>query len=74
ALDESQPAVQRVADFFTDLDVEVIDMTDHLRGIDPRQLIVNSFDSHPGVSTQYLTADVLTAAIQSTPVVSDAAG
>lgn len=59
AIDESAPAVGRVAGFFRDQGVEVIDMSDHLRGREPTSLIVNRFDTHPGIEAQKLAADAL---------------
>ena len=49
AIEESAPATIRIRDFFLERDVQVVDMTDVLRGYDGRQLIVNRFDAHPGV-------------------------
>ncbi|MGQ9890084.1 MAG: SGNH/GDSL hydrolase family protein [Aggregatilineales bacterium] len=59
AIDESQPAVQRVRAFFEEAGVPVVDMSDALRGHDPRQLVVNRFDSHPGVEAHRLAAAAL---------------
>lgn len=63
AVAESQPATVRVRDFFLERDVEVVDMTDVLIDKDPRQMIVNRFDTHPGLAAQQLAADQLYAAI-----------
>jgi len=59
AIAESQPATQRVRAFFEEAGVAVVDMSDALRGHDPRQLVVNRFDSHPGVEAHRLAAAAL---------------
>lgn len=59
AVEASIPATQRVRDFFQERDVPVIDMTEALIDQDPRQMIVNRFDSHPGIGAQHLAADAL---------------
>lgn len=63
AIDESQPATSRVKEFFEERAVPVVDMSDYLRGVDPAGLIVNRFDSHPGIQAQHLAADALYAVI-----------
>lgn len=64
AVEASTPATVRVRDFFRERDVPVVDMTDALRDQDPRQMVVNRFDSHPGVAAQRLAADQLYRAIR----------
>jgi hypothetical protein len=64
AIEESQPATSRVKAFFEERDVPVVDMSDTLRGQNPAGLIVNRFDSHPGISAQHLAADALYGVIE----------
>lgn len=59
AIEESQPAVQRVRDLFAGEDVPVVDMSEYLRGKDPRGLVVNRFDAHPGIEAHRLAAEAL---------------
>lgn len=59
AIDESQPAIRRVRAFFEETNVPVVDMSEVLRGYDPRQLVVNRFDAHPGVEAHWLAAEAL---------------
>jgi len=63
-VDESQPAVERVRDFFNEQGVTVVDMSDPLRQSGSPQLVVNRFDSHPGLEAQRLAAEFLTVAVQ----------
>ncbi|MFN8376466.1 MAG: SGNH/GDSL hydrolase family protein [Anaerolineae bacterium] len=58
-IDDSQPAVTRVRDLFESQGVEVVDMSDPLRGYDTSQLIVNRFDTHPSITAHRLAADAL---------------
>jgi hypothetical protein len=62
-IDDSQPAIQRLRDFLTEQGVEFVDMSDYLRGYDGNQLIVNRFDTHPGVLAHRLAAEALFTAI-----------
>lgn len=64
AVDESQPAVERVRQFFNEQGVPVVDMSDPLRQSGSPQLIVNRFDTHPGLEAQRLAAEFLTVTIQ----------
>jgi hypothetical protein len=64
-VDESQPATERVREFFNDQGVMVVDMSDPIRQSGSPQLIVNRFDTHPGLEAQRLAAEFLTVAIQS---------
>ncbi len=59
AIAESQPATQRVRAFFEDAGIPVVDMSDALKDHDPRQLVVNRFDAHPGVEAHRLAAEAL---------------
>jgi hypothetical protein len=63
AVQESVPATVRVRDFFLERRVQVADMTPVLIDKDPRQMIVNRYDSHPGIEAQKLAADQLYQAI-----------
>ena len=63
AVEESIPATVRVRDFFLERDIQVVDMTPVLIDKDPRQMIVNRFDAHPGIEAQKLAAEQLFAAI-----------
>jgi hypothetical protein len=67
AVEESIPATDRIRDFFLERDVPVVNMADVLIDQEPRQMIVNRFDSHPGVQAQRLAADALHDAISSLP-------
>lgn len=62
-IDDSQPAVARIAGFFADQGVQVVDMSAVLRGQDSRAMIVNRFDTHPSAAAHALAADALFAAI-----------
>lgn len=68
AVESSIPATVRVRDFFLERDVQVVDMTDVLLGKDPRQMIVNRFDAHPGIPAQRLAAEQLYAAVMAAPM------
>lgn len=59
AIDASVPATTRVADFFRAQGVEVVDLTDKLRQYPTTRLIVNNFDTHPGVLAQQIAAEQL---------------
>jgi hypothetical protein len=63
AVDASQPAVQRVRDFMIEQGVTVVDMSDPLKAHPAPDLIVNRFDTHPGVGAQRLAADALYTAL-----------
>lgn len=63
AVERSVPATVRVRDFFAERDVPVVDMTPLLIDEDPRAMIVNRFDAHPGVPAQHLAAEALYAAL-----------
>lgn len=45
-VEASKPMTTRVASWFTSHHVPTVDMTDHLIGRDPRDLIINPFDPH----------------------------
>ena len=62
-IDKSTPATKRVSDFFRSQNVQVIDMTDVLRGKSVSELTVNRFDSHPSVEADRLAAEQLYQAI-----------
>lgn len=59
AVDASVPATIRVGDFFRAQGVEVVDLTDTLRQYPTTSLIVNNFDTHPGVLAQQIAAERL---------------
>ncbi|MEO8395862.1 MAG: hypothetical protein ABI700_22900, partial [Chloroflexota bacterium] len=63
AIDVSTPATKRVGDFFRSQNVEVVDMSDTLRGKTTGELIVNRFDTHPSIEAGELAAEQLDAAI-----------
>ncbi len=64
AVDASTPATARVSDFFRSQGVQVVDMTDVLRGKSVGEITVNRFDSHPSVEADHLAAEQLYAAIK----------
>lgn len=60
AIPESQPALQRVRDFFADkADVQIADMSTVLEGKPTLDLLVNRFDSHPSIEANRLAAELL---------------
>ena len=63
AVEDSVPATVQVRDFFLERDVPVVDMTEVLIDKDPRRMIVNRFDAHPGIEAQHLAADWLYATV-----------
>jgi len=63
AVDASAPAVGRVRDFMIEQGVTVVDMSEPLKANPSPGLIVNRFDTHPGVVAQRLAADALYAAL-----------
>jgi hypothetical protein len=63
AIDASTPATKRVGDFFRSQNVQVVDMSDTLRGKTTSELIVNRFDTHPSIAAGELAAEQLYAAI-----------
>lgn len=63
-IEDSQPAVQRVAAFFAEQGVQVVNMTNILRGQDSRAMIVNRFDTHPSAAAHELAAQALYEAIR----------
>jgi hypothetical protein len=67
AVEDSAPAVARVKDFFESRDIQVVNMSDVLRDKNPYDMIVNRFDSHPGIPAQRLAAEQLYQAITSEP-------
>ncbi len=64
-IDASAPAVEQVVNYFTERGIEVVDMSEHLRGYPPTSLIVNSFDTHPGVLAHQLAAEALLEVLRS---------
>jgi hypothetical protein len=52
-----------VRDFFASQGVQVVDMTDVLRGRSIGEITVNRFDAHPSVAAHRLAADALYNAI-----------
>ncbi len=58
-IDASQPAIQRLRELFDSLGVEVVDMSEPLRGYETSQLIVNRFDTHPSIVAHRIAADAL---------------
>jgi hypothetical protein len=63
-IDLSIPALERITAFFEEHGVQVIDMSDTLRPYPVLEMIVNRFDTHPGVLAQRLAADSLAEAIR----------
>ena len=63
-VDASTPATQKVSNFFADQGVEVIDLTDTLRGKSPSELGVNRFDTHPSIEANQIAADLLYQTLQ----------
>ena len=58
-VDASTPATKKVSQFFSNQGVEVIDLTDILRGRSPGELGVNRFDTHPSILSNQIAADQL---------------
>jgi len=67
AVDASAPAVRQVGAFMRQQGVTVVDMSEPIKANPSAGLIVNRFDTHPGVAAQRLAADALYAAIQAEP-------
>jgi len=65
-LDASQPAIDQLRGFFAVQNVPVIDMTPILRDNPSPELIVNRFDTHPGLEAQRLAAAALYQSIMGT--------
>jgi hypothetical protein len=63
AVESSQPALGRVRDFMEEQGVPVVDMSAPLRENPSSLLIVNRFDTHPGLEAQRLAADALYPAV-----------
>lgn len=63
AVEASQPAITRLRDFFTEQGVTFVDMSEPLLANPSPALIVNRFDTHPGLEAQRLAADALYEAI-----------
>ncbi len=66
-VDASTPATKRVSDFFRSQNVQVVDMTDVLRGKSVSEITVNRFDSHPSIEADEIAAEQLYTAIQNPP-------
>lgn len=62
-VEASTPATARVRAFFESQNVQVVDMTDVLRGRSVSEITVNRFDSHPSVAAHRLAAEQLYNAI-----------
>ena len=62
-VEASTPATQRVSDFFRSQSVQVVDMTNVLRGKSVGEITVNRFDAHPSIEAHHLAADQLYQAI-----------
>ncbi|MFN8564227.1 MAG: SGNH/GDSL hydrolase family protein [Anaerolineae bacterium] len=62
-VEASTPATARVRDFFVSQGVQVVDMTDVLRGRSVGEITVNRFDSHPNAEAHRLAAEQLYHAI-----------
>lgn len=67
AVDESQPALQRVSDYFSAQGAQIVDMSAVLRDKNPLEMIVNRFDAHPGIPAQRLAAEQLYHTLRSNP-------
>jgi hypothetical protein len=65
-LDASQPAINQLRGFFEVQRVPVIDMTPILRDNPSPGLIVNRFDTHPGLEAQRLAAAALYTSVMET--------
>jgi hypothetical protein len=63
ALAESAGANTRVAEYFTNFGIEVVNMEEALRGRSTAELVVNPFDAHPNAATHALAAQRLAAVI-----------
>ncbi|MFN8528625.1 MAG: hypothetical protein U0670_08455 [Anaerolineae bacterium] len=63
-IDLSQPAVDVVVNYFTEKGIDVVNMSEPLRGHPVTSLIVNNFDTHPGVLSHRLAADALLAVLR----------
>jgi hypothetical protein len=63
----STPATQRVRGFFESQGVQVVDMTDVLRGTNVGEMTVNRFDAHPSIAANRLAADRLYVAVLNPP-------
>lgn len=60
AVKESQPALQRVRDFFSDKpNAQIADMSPLIEGKPTLDMIVNRFDSHPSIEANRLAAELL---------------
>lgn len=55
----SRTTSSRVADYFRSRDIPAIDFADVFADVDPRDITVNRFDSHPNEAAHALIADIL---------------
>jgi lysophospholipase L1-like esterase len=68
AIKESQPALQKVRDFFKDKSgVQIADISTVLEGKPTMDLLVNRFDSHPSIEANKLAAEMLYGIISGKP-------
>lgn len=58
-IEGSETAVRKVGQYFEDAGEQVVYMSDVLRGLPVRDLIVNAFDTHPSVEANRLAAEAL---------------
>jgi hypothetical protein len=63
-VEESQAALDPLRALFAEQGVEVVDMTDFLRGQDVNRMMVNRFDAHPSIAANRLAADALLAVLR----------
>lgn len=63
-IEASQPALDQLRTFLIDNDVPFVDMSESLLEHPSTQLIVNAFDTHPGLLAQQLAANALLTPIQ----------
>jgi len=64
AVADSQPATQRVKQFFEEQGATVVDMSEWLEGKSTSEMILNRFDSHPSIAANHLAAQALYEAIE----------
>lgn len=64
AVQDSQPATQRVSEFFASQGALVVDMSTVLADKNPRDMTLNRFDTHPSIAAHELAAQQLYEAIE----------
>jgi hypothetical protein len=58
-VERSRPYTARVVELMREQQVEVLDLTEHLAGRDPDDLIVGPLDNHPGVALHHEVGELL---------------